>query len=615
MEDIEEKQEITEETTEEKTEIRENQEEAIETDEKKSEETTEVIEGKEETAEKTIEIDKTEEATQVNKEKESKKHKKDKESEKNQKISEKKKTNKKIIVAIITIAIIILAIAMIFAYLMIRPKFKNITIELGSKQSITIEDFLSSNIYKKRAKSITDLSAIDLSQVGETEVKLKYGNKEEKVKLNIVDTTPPKVKFQNIIKYLDYEINPEDFILEKTDLSEMTVELVEAPTIESFSDYKVKIKVKDKYGNETIGECTLTITWFKTEVYIELGNKITVGDIVFDEKEYEDRVSKDELKEIDTSKLGEYEITITDGETEYKAKIIIQDTTPPELELKNITIYDDEKINDYKRFIKNVSDASGEPTTLLKTEIDYTKMGEQEITIEAVDVNGNKTEKTAILTIKKDTDGPVISGAKDMTVNKYQEIDYLAGVKATDAKDGSCNVTVDSSKVNTSVAGTYYATYIAKDKKGNSTTVKRKITVNHDQDDTNAKFEEFYNNYCAGKDIVGMANAVRTNVKYNTNWGGNDPVWYGLTEGKGNCYVHANILKRVLDRAGYTNQIIHLMDNSHYWNLVYVNGVWRHIDGTPSPRHTLGLLTDEQKLADAGLDGKTWDTSMWPAAK
>ena len=395
----------------------------------------------------------------------------------------------------------------------------------------------------------------------------------------------------------------------------MTVQVIEPPEISEFKDYQVTIKVKDKYDNETVKTCKMTITWIRPECYIELGSKITLEDLVFDVATYGESISKTDLENVNTLSLGEYIVKAEKDGKQYETKVIVQDTTPPVLTLKNIKIYDDEKVNDYKSFITELSDASGEPTTLLKTEIDYNKLGEQNIIIEATDINGNKTEATAILTIKKDNDGPVISGLKEIIVAKYANIDYYSGVSANDKKDGKCEVIVDSSNVNTSVAGTYYATYSAQDTKGNRTTSKRKIVINHDQADTNSKMDEFYNNYCAGKDPVGIASAVREYIKYNSNWGGDDPIWYGLTEGKGNCYVHASVLKRALEKAGYQNRIIYLTDQSHYWNLVYVNGVWRHLDGTPSANHTLGLLTDEQKLADPGVHKKTWNREAWPAAE
>jgi len=534
---------------------------------------------------------------------------------KNKKTNKKEhKVNKKTVIKLaIMIGIIILASIGALTYLIISPKFKNIQIELGTKE-IKAENFVTNKIYKNKAEFVTDIATIDLSQVGEYDITLKYRNKEETVKLKIADTIPPEVNFRNIVKYIDYEINPEDFIIDKKDESEMIVEIGTVPELTEFKDYEVEVKVKDKYGNETTKKCILTITWIKSEVEIELGGEISASDLVFNVEEYGENVSKEDLANVNTLVLGEYIVKTEKDGIQYETKVKVQDTTPPVLELKDITIYDDEKVNNYKNFITEVSDISGEPTTTLKTEIKYGIVGTQEIVIEAVDVNGNKTEKTAILTIKKDTDGPVISGIKDIQVAKYSTIDYYSGVSANDKKDGKCEVTVDSSNVNTSSAGTYYATYTSKDTKGNTTTSKRKIVVNHDQEDTNAKMDAFYNNYCAGKDPVGIASAVREHIRYNSNWGGDDPIWYGLTEGKGNCYVHASVLKRALEKAGYQNRIIYLKDQSHYWNLVYVNGVWRHIDGTPSSNHTLGLLTDEQKLADPGVHQKTWDREAWPAA-
>ncbi len=528
-------------------------------------------------------------------------------------LNEKGKKVEKRVVIVIN-AIMLIAI-ILFLYLLFRPKFKDVSIELGT-ESISVDNFLVSSMYKKNAKSITDLSQIDFSKVGAYDIVLAFNGKNETVKLNIVDTIAPKVKFTDLHRYIGYEINAEDFIVEKEDLSEMTVSILEAPeNLDEYSDYKVKISVKDSSGNETIGECNLSISWILDELYQELGMPLDVNKLVLGNSENESKIPQSEIDKVNTSVIGEYEIRTEYEGKEYVSKIIVQDTTPPDLELKNITIYDDERIDSYTQFIKSVSDISGKPSTSLKTEIDYSKIGNQEIVIEAVDVNGNRVEKTAVLTITKDVFEPVISGLTNITVRKNSQINYYSGVKAVDEKDGACEITVDSSGVNVSVAGTYYATYISKDTKGNTTRKTRKIMVEHDESDTNAKFEEFYNKYCAGKDIVSMSNEVRTRITYEANWGGNDPVWYGLTEGKGNCYVHTMIMQRCLQKAGYTNQIIYRLDKGHYWNLVYIDGVWRHLDSTPSLRHTKGLLTDEQKWNDAGLDGVGWDRSLWPAAE
>ena len=311
--------------------------------------------------------------------------------------------------------------------------------------------------------------------------------------------------------------------------------------------------------------------------------------------------------------FGTYEIQGTDETRTYKCKVTVKDTTPPDLQLKDITIWDDQNISGYKEFIVSCADISGEPTTECKTEMKFGVVGTQVITITATDVNGNVTEKTCNLIIRKDTTGPTIYGLRDLTVNKHTTIDFNSGVYAVDDKNGNCPVTADGSSVNTSVYGTYYATYTSVDLSGNRTVSKRKIYVNHDQEDLNNKINEFYNNYCAGLGPEGISDAIRAHIPYGSSSGGGDPVWYGLTTGSGNCIVHANILQAMLRKAGYSSQIIHLIDGSHYWNLVYCEGGWWHLDSTPSGNHNHVLLSDAQKAADVGLHGKQWDRSAWPA--
>lgn len=440
-----------------------------------------------------------------------------------------------------------------------------------------------------------------------------YKQKQITVKLYLVDTTAPQVKFQDITRYIGYEIQAQDFIVEKSDLSPMYLEVVNTPQITEFGNYPVTIVVKDEYGNETKKECVLTIDWLNYNVKLELGETLTKQHILMRPEEDAKLVSKTELERINKSPIGDYTMTLINNAKEYVINIKVQDTTPPELELKDVIIYDDEKVEKSK-FIVSAKDASGKVETTMLTQIDYKNIGNQVITIQAKDESGNAIQKQANLTIKKDVEGPVFSGLKEMTVAKKSNINYKNGVKAVDKKEGNCEFTVDSSKVNVGVAGTYYATYISKDSKGNTTTAKRKITVKHNQEDTNNKFNEFYSKYLAGKDAYGIVYTIRKEISYNSSWGDDDPIWYGLTNKKGNCYVHVLLVQKALNKAGITNQVVKTIDGTHYWNLINVGGVWRHYDSTPG-NHLIGPATDEEKFESSSMKGRDWSRNAYPAAK
>lgn len=511
----------------------------------------------------------------------------------------------------IIIIIILIIMARYFFYVSMRPKFKDLTVELGTNK-VSVNNFLTSKMYKENAKAITDLTKINFTKVSETDVKLSYKGTEETVKLKIIDTKAPVVEFQNISRYIGYKVNADDFIINKKDLSEMNTTANKIKDTKEYKEYDIEVTVKDIYGNKTTKKCILTITWLKPIVYVELGSNFSKETIIENMEKDAEKVSQSEIEKVNTMIIGEYVINATYDNKKYKSKVIVQDTTPPQLELQSLTSYSNNKLTK-DNFIKHVSDASGEVTTTMNQTIDYTKLGNQEVKIEAIDKNGNKIEKTTILTIISDTKGPSLSGLYDIYVAKYSSINYNYGVTAIDDKDGTCKFAVDASKVNTSAAGTYYATYTSQDSKGNISTAKRKVVVNHDQDDTNYKFDVFYDTYLAGKDALGMATFIRNNIKYNYNWGGDDPIWYGLTNNAGNCYVRALLFQKVLTKAGIKNQLIRVIDSTHYWNLVYIGGVWRHYDTTPTTQ-LLGPATDEEKYASSGMAGRNWDREEYPVA-
>ncbi len=73
----------------------------------------------------------------------------------------------------------------------------------------------------------------------------------------------------------------------------------------------------------------------------------------------------------------------------------------------------------------------------------------------------------------------------------------------------------------------------------------------------------------------------------------------------------------MLERLGIPNYIVKCTDNSHAWNLIQINGVWRHIDSTPKVEHYPNeLMTDSRRYETLQwLHPRDWNRSAYPAAK
>ncbi|MCX0402263.1 immunoglobulin-like domain-containing protein, partial [Clostridium perfringens] len=100
-----------------------------------------------------------------------------------------------------------------------------------------------------------------------------------------------------------------------------------------------------------------------------------------------------------------------------------------------------------------------------------------EVVYEVTDNQGATSTKTITVTVLSN-DAPVISGTDNISIKEGDAFDPMAGVTATDTEDG--NVT-DKIKVEGSVdvnkPGKYELTYTVTDSDGNTTTVKRVVTV------------------------------------------------------------------------------------------------------------------------------------------
>ena len=243
--------------------------------------------------------------------------------------------NKKIVIPISIVSILIIVLSILF----VIPVKRNVYVELETKK-ITDKIFIK-NI-PSFSKILTDVSKIDLTKVKKYKIKIKVNGLTINSTLHIVDTTAPKVKFQDVYQYKDYKINALDFIKSKQDLSKMKVYIENKPIIKEFKDYKVMVVVQDEYGNTTKKEKTLHIEPVRSYLELELGSEFDIKNILYND---EDKVEYDEeeIEKIDTSKIGDYTLTIKSNDQKYKVNIKVQDTTPPTLELEDKSIFWDEK--------------------------------------------------------------------------------------------------------------------------------------------------------------------------------------------------------------------------------------------------------------------------------
>lgn len=524
----------------------------------------------------------------------------------------KVKTSKKPIVIVCIAAVLLSIIAVLFAHQVWfskQFKFQDVTVELGT-ETLGISQFMTEYALPHRVGFVSDVSAIDLGKVGTTELTLSHGPKIEKVTLTVEDTTAPTAIFlEKLVQFVDYVPNAQDFVTEYSDLSEVTVYFTQDPQVSGeYEEVPVEVVVEDAYGNKITGSSVLSYVWIKEAFALEYGQTLTKEDLMYNAEKDGHLVSQEDLDAINASPLGTYTIVSSTATRTLECVVTVQDTTGPELEAKDVQVY----LNGYaylEHFLVSVTDPSGVKDVRVVTELKFDTVGEQKVIIEAEDIYGNITQKEVSLFVTTDITPPVIKGLSNMTVAKHSSPDFLKGVTATDDRDGKCVVKVNTSNLNMSKAGTYYITYTAKDKSGNTATARRKVTVEHDQEDTRALVKSIAAGLSSNPES--LRDYVRSRIGYSSNWGGSDPVWYGFNNRSGNCYVHALCLQALFNEKGISSKLIWVTDKSHYWLLVNIGGTWKHIDPTPSTIHgRYSLMNDAQRYET--LSGRDWDRSQWP---
>lgn len=198
-----------------------------------------------------------------------------------------------------------------------------------------------------------------------------------------------------------------------------------------------------------------------------------------------------DISDLDNTRIGTYKVVCKSWIYKFTYKIEVVDTTAPDINPipgKIFVAKDEAYSPDY--FLDSVWDLSGDCELLVndENEITFESLGEDKVTVKAVDSSGNVSE--AEVDIYVDTP-PVIVGVRDFNVQTGSKFDPLKYVAAVDAVDGAITgVSVSPSYVDTSIPGTYELAYTACDNYGLVSEINAVITVGENDDYSTFQFSK-----------------------------------------------------------------------------------------------------------------------------
>lgn len=531
----------------------------------------------------------------------------------------------KIVIIFLPLAILVL----LAAAFPLNKVHRTITLEAGS-DTPEFSRFIKDEATK--GEIITDLSKINMSEPGDYRIKIKIGALAYHSKLKIRDTIPPTANISDLEIPLGKRVEAKDFVSDITDVTQVTVSFLEEPDFDSIGEQDVGIVLEDAGRNRTVYTAKLYIGKVYRSVAIELGTeRLDISDFLMDDVFKGSFIT--DISNINLKEPGTHNISLeVDGDI-YSSQLEIIDTTPPKANVINQVIWVNDKISP-DVFVKNIFDYS-DVKVFFGEEPDFSLAGMHKVSIILEDTSKNRTEMAAYLTIREDTEPPVIEGVEDITVYADERVSYRRNVRVTDNRDAEVELIVDSSKVNLKKEGKYEVTYIATDTAGNTATETITITVLKKPWDY-VDPEELDKLADSVLDMIikdGMSDKEKlkaifqwtkkrisyTGSTYKKNW-----MWaavQGIKKGSGDCFTYYGTARALLTRAGFENLCVTRIDNTHYWNLVKYNGNWYHFDTCPhSSKYPFnGFLRTDAEVAEYSKKRKdkrnyyTFDKSLYPA--
>ena len=377
------------------------------------------------------------------------------------------------------------------------------------------------------------------------------------------------------------------------------------------------------------------VIWQPTveEVKLEVGEEIQLNEFLTDT--YDSAAFVTDVSQIDTSVLGEHEITTKVLGREFTTKLVVQDTIAPTGTGVDI-MTEGGVMPTPEMCVTDIQDMTN-VTIAFKEEPDVSQEGDVTAVVVLTDEAGNTTEINSVITVWVDKEPPVISGTKNKTVTVGGSVSYRSGVTVTDNKDEDPTLEIDNSKVDLNTVGTYEVTYTATDKSGNVSTETITVTVKEKPPVLPQEISEATVNALAQEVLGRITNSsmskmdiafaiyrwTNTNIGYTgssdkSNW--TNGAYQGFTKKAGDCYTYFAVAKALFNVAGISNVDIVKSDTSHsrhYWSLIDVGSGWYHVDCTPrkGSGDLFFMVTDAELEAYSSTHSNShiFDGSLYPA--
>ena len=421
-------------------------------------------------------------------------------------------------------------------------------------------------------------------------------------RLIVRDTVPPQADIKPQIAEPDDEPEPEDFISNVVDETEVSMRFLVEPDPDLRSVQTVRIELCDLGGNCTELETELLFTSVQP-VAVEASDGELQPEDFLEEGTY---VSAAFLESFIPNRPGTHMVRMEiDGE-ENIAIIEVRDTVAPKLRMKKT-----------KWFLNAPRDASffaatedATATKLRFAEEPDWKKESQEVTLIATDAAGNESQETFTLVLKEDKKPPELIGVRNQTGYVNEPVSFLSDVSAEDECDGEVEVTVDTSKVDITKTGTYTVTYSATDRAGNTVKKKAQLKIVESrvsEEEAEAVAQQImkkilHDGMTLDEQVEAMYDYVFKNVHYvgrsnKQDW--RSEAVRGLTTNKGDCFTAYACMRLLLEHTDAQFMSVQRLSKRthHYWMIVNLGSGWYHVDAcnTGKGRKRCFMWTNAQK--------------------